>query len=235
MNGEIERIKREYAERDEKLYAGGWKSDIYHPRHPMGRLFYEHRIEVVTDALNALDFALEEARVLDFGCGAGGWLRLLVDLGATPDNLTGMDISESRIATARAANPAIHWQVVEGGSIPAADAQFDLVLQTTVFSSILDERVSDGLAREMRRVTRPGGLIFWADLLTGDPGRLKPYPIEQVRRLFPDCDIAYQRHAYPGYFRTLYHHAWLCRLMSRFSGARAEYLVAVLRKGDRAS
>jgi SAM-dependent methyltransferase len=216
------------------MYTSGWKADIYHPRHPMGRLFHEHRLEVMVDALNAVDFALEEARVLDFGCGDGAWLRLLIDLGADPGKLTGMDLSASRIAGARRANPAVDWQVVDGGAIPAADAQFDLVLQTTVFSSILDAGLTGALAREMDRVTRPGGAIFWADLLHGDPGRLRAFTRDELQRLFPAYTVAYERRAYPGYFRRFYAHPWLCRLLAHWTSAQAEYLVVILQKPPRA-
>lgn len=230
MSAEIDRLKREYQARDEKMYSAGWKGDIYHPRHPMGRLFHEHRQQVVTDALNAIDFALEEAHVLDVGCGDGGWLRLLVELGAAPPNLTGMDLSQSRIDAAGRAHPGIRWLVIDGENLPSADGQFDMVLQATVFSSILDEALAARLAGEMWRVTKPGGYVLWTDLLHGDPARLRAYPLESVRRLFPAARLVYQRRAYPTYFRTLYRHPRLCRLLSSLSDARAEYLVAVLKK-----
>jgi ubiquinone/menaquinone biosynthesis C-methylase UbiE len=196
----------------------------------MGRLFHEHRQDVVTDALNALDVTLEDAEVLDVGCGAGGWLRMLVELGARPEHLTGMDISESRIRAAIRANPAIHWQVIEGGAIPAAGGRFDLVMQSMVFSSILDDALATELAREMVRVLKPGGLVLWVDLLTNCPGRLRAYPSAKVRQLLAGCDIAYERRAYPAYLRRLYRHAWLCRLLLRWSDVGSECLIVVLRK-----
>jgi SAM-dependent methyltransferase len=230
VNPELERLKNEYAARDRTLYSKGWQNDIYHPRHPIGRLQYLHRFEILIDALNAAgDFPLEAAKVLDYGCGAGGWLRMLVELGANPEHLTGLDMSESRIQTARRANPGIHWRLIAGDAIPEPDASFDLTLQSTVFSSILDEQLARRLAREMVRVTRPGGLILWSDLLIGSPGRLTAYPLERVRALFSDCEIVYQRRAFPAYFQRLYMHPWLCKLLPLLGERDCEYLIAILR------
>ena len=98
---EIDRIREAYEQRDADISSSTWKRDIYHPRHPMGRLFYEHDYNILVTALNSLDIDLEDSTVLDVGCGEGAWLRLLVELGAKPDNLTGIDLSESRIQAAR--------------------------------------------------------------------------------------------------------------------------------------
>ncbi|MBW2662356.1 MAG: methyltransferase domain-containing protein [Deltaproteobacteria bacterium] len=133
INSEIYRLKEVYRNRDEKINSQPWKEDIYHPRHPMGRLFYEHNYNIIVDALNATDISLDNLTVLDVGCGTGAWLRLLVELGSKPENLTGIDISENRIENAKSNNPAINWIKSDGDSIPFECDTFDIVMQVVVF------------------------------------------------------------------------------------------------------
>ena len=83
--------------------------------------------------------SLRESRILDIGCGAGNWLLDVVRWGATPERVFGVDLLAERVATAkRLTAPGV---TVTQGDISALDfpaASFDLVIQSTVFSSILD-------------------------------------------------------------------------------------------------
>ena len=42
---------------------------------------------------------------------------------------------------------------------------FDLLLQSPVFTSILDQAMKERVAAEMMRVSKPGGLILWYDFI----------------------------------------------------------------------
>ena len=46
---------------------------------------------------------LSRLRIVDVGCGSGGFLRQLISWGARPANLAGNEYQEDRIAQARAA------------------------------------------------------------------------------------------------------------------------------------
>ena len=63
----------------------------------------------------------------------------------------------------------------------------DLVIQSTVFSSILDFDSRKELAREMYRVTKPGGKIFSYDIRFFNPWNKNVTKIDkaEIRRLFP--------------------------------------------------
>jgi hypothetical protein len=52
---------------------------------------------------------------------------------------------------------------------PYADSSFDLVLQSTVFTSILSSDIRKRVALEMIRVTRRGGAILWYDYFRNNP------------------------------------------------------------------
>lgn len=230
IKSEIERLAQQYEKRDSTMYTGDWRKDAYHPRNPMGRLFHEHHFNVAVDAINAADINIDEAHVLDFGCGSGGWLRMLLEFGADPSRLTGMDLSEKRLASAKRLNPAINFVKNDGGGIPFPDHSFDLVMQVVVFSSILDSGLAEKLAREMARVTRPGGHILWVDHDRVLGETLSGYPQEMVEGFFDGCRTVYAGRAHPRYFRRWQGRPWLCRLLYHFSMAKCDSLVLVMRK-----
>lgn len=96
--------------------------------------------------------------VLDFGCGCGRMLLWLEDLGAGT-SLHGTDIDAEAIAWAQEHIPYCSFTVNRPDPpLPYPDAAFDLVFNHSVFSHI-DQRRQDAWLEELRRVTRPGGLL----------------------------------------------------------------------------
>jgi ubiquinone/menaquinone biosynthesis C-methylase UbiE len=50
-----------------------------------------------------------------------------------------------------------------GVFLQPASASFDFVIQSVVFSSIIDRTIQQALAHEMLRVLRPNGWLLWYD------------------------------------------------------------------------
>jgi ubiquinone/menaquinone biosynthesis C-methylase UbiE len=105
---------------------------------------------------------LPAMRVLDVGCGNGQWLVDFETWGARPERLAGIDLR--RAGEARRRLP--HADIVSASAerLPWPDASFDLVLQSTLFSSLPGWTLRERVADEMTRVLRPGGAILWYDL-----------------------------------------------------------------------
>jgi len=139
---------------------------------------------------------LASQRILDVGCGDGQWLRRMLEWGARPDHLTGIDLLPDRIAAARWLCPA-DVQLVCGSAcqLPHSDATFDLIFQFTVFTSILDFEVKQHLAHEMFRVLRSDGIIVWLDYHVSNPANHEARGIgkREIIRLFPDCGVRLHR------------------------------------------
>jgi SAM-dependent methyltransferase len=92
-------------------------------------------------------------RVLDVGCGAGVFLRLVADRGAQP---YGIDAAETLIALARERVPEADLRVGDMESLPYEDGSFDLV---TGFTSFFFANDMVAALREAGRVARPGASI----------------------------------------------------------------------------
>ena len=221
----LSRLRAVYRERDAAMPWGDRRNNVYHPRHPLGRIFRRHNQDLLVDALNRLDIELRDARILDVGSGYGHWLRYLIELGADPSRLAGVEPSAERVRIAARANPQPGWIQADGGALPFADASFDLLLQVVVLSSVLDDRLRGEIVAEMRRVLRPGGHLLWIDSRRGQPGRLAGFSRTAVENLFPGWRIVHARGAHPRHFR------WLG---SRFP-ALSEFLFALVPVGGEAS
>jgi SAM-dependent methyltransferase len=97
----------------------------------------------------------ERVSVLDVGCGPGLVAR---HLSGRVSALHGVDVSEAMVERAREAVPDGEFQVSEPGRLPHEDARFDLTYAVCVLHHVpRGERPA--LLSEMRRVTRPGGLV----------------------------------------------------------------------------
>lgn len=137
---------------------------------------------------------LESLKGFEAGCSTGYNLRMLVQWGGRPENMAGIDLDPAAVDYCKAHSPEIR---VHGGSaddIPEPEDIFDVTLAFTLFSSVPDEDVSQGIAREMVRVTRPGGLMVVYDMRRRSPGNRSVHPVsrEDIRRWFPRSPLRVQ-------------------------------------------
>ncbi len=133
-------------------------------------------------------------RILDVGCGTGEWLLDLLSWGATPEALCGIDIDPKQIADAVENLPNVDLRVGNAARLPWPDGSLDIVIQATLFSSILNVGFKRAIAEEIVRVTRPGGLIVWYDSRYSNPWNRNFIGIRsgEIRRLFPGCSFRFR-------------------------------------------
>ena len=100
--------------------------------------------------------------VLEVGSGTGVVLRDLVPLVGRGGRLAGVDPSRTLLAAARrlCRGTGISLRAGEGAKLPFADDGFDVTLAVTVLLHVAD---AAAVAREMARVTRPGGRVAVQD------------------------------------------------------------------------
>lgn len=107
--------------------------------------------------------------VLDLGCGDGTTALPAAERGA---NVLGVDISAPLVAAGQARADAagldnVHFQQGDASElVDLSDDAFDLTL--SVFGAMFAPRPYD-VAKEMVRVTRPGGRVVMANWIPGDP------------------------------------------------------------------
>lgn len=139
---------------------------------------------------------LSTRRVLEVGCGSGGNLLELLRLGFAPRNLVGIELLPDRFAHAMQTLPSsVTLMQGDASQVKLPDESEDIVLQSTVFSSLLDAPFQWRLAQTMWRWVRPGGGVLWYDFTVDNPRNkdVRGVPVARIRELFPDGRVQYER------------------------------------------
>ncbi len=129
-----------------------------------------------------------DLRLVEVGCGGGGNLLEWLRLGVPAAQITGSELLPERLAAARAVLPSgVRLVAGDAAALDIAPGSQDLVMQSTVFSSLLDDAVQQHLADAMWRWLRPGGAVLWYDFAVDNPANrdVRGVPLSRVRQLFP--------------------------------------------------
>lgn len=177
---------------------------------------------------------LENKMILDVGCGSGGWLRDFMHWGASPQHLFGVELLSERVRDAKRLNPNFNLIQANGEGLPFGDRRFDIVVQSTMFTSILDTGTRERVAREMVRVLKNDGVILWYDFRYNNPGNpdVRGVGRQLIGSLFPGCRIDLRSVTLvPPLARAIAPFSWLlCQLLEQLPILRTHYL-GVIRKG----
>jgi SAM-dependent methyltransferase len=176
--------------------------------------------------------SLDDTRVLEIGCGTGLWLRDFVKWGTRPEHVTGVDLLPDRLAVARqVCPPGIVLECRSATNLEFADRSFDLVLQSTVFTSILDPAMRRAIAAEMLRVLRPDGMILWYDYQFDNPSNpdVRGVKKAEIHSLFPGCRVDLERVTLaPPLARAIAPYSRIaCALLETIPLLRTHYLGAI--------
>ena len=167
---------------------------------------------------------LADRRLLEVGCGSGGNLLEMLRLGFAPEHLSGVELLPERLEAARRSlPPAVTLLGGDASQLPLPEGQADVVLLSTVFSSLLDDGFQQQLADAVWRAVKPGGGVLWYDFTVNNPRNpdVRGVPVARIRQLFPQGRVRAQRltlapplgravaHVHPGLWSLLNTLPWL--------------------------
>ncbi|MDQ6852402.1 MAG: class I SAM-dependent methyltransferase [Actinomycetota bacterium] len=180
----------------------------------------ERSARQIDQVLAAVGRSLGEfGSILDWGCGCGRIIRWFDDL-AAKTSLYGVDIDEQAITWCDQNLPFATFSVCQPQPpLEFPDGHFDLVFNHSVLTH-LDERFQDFWLAELRRVTRPGGIVLlsvhgeYAFSVTEDAERnagADPRPwrerLERDGILFV-ADDAHIGGPFPEFYHSSFHAPW---------------------------
>lgn len=179
---------------------------------------------------------LKNKRILEVGCGSGDVLRDLIKWGAFPNSIVGMDLLEWRLSeTALLCPQGVNILRGDAAAIPFAEAQFDVVMQSTVFTSVLDPKMKEMIAAEMVRVLKPAGVILWYDYHMNNPRNpdVQGVRLAEIAKLFKDCLVQMRRTTLaPPLTRLLAPYSpLLCCVLEKIPWLCTHYVGVVRKKG----
>lgn len=190
-NRDAQRVLTEYRRRRDEIDA-----DLYAPWNPAEQLMRDGRRRLASKLLRRFDaFPDTDSLCLEVGYGELGWLGELISWGVPETRLCGIELDAERAAVARARLPAADLRVGDAVQLPWDTETFQLVVVSTVFTSILDDEVRRRLAGEIERVLAPGGALLWYDFAFDNPKNraVRRVGRSELRSLFPGLHGATRR------------------------------------------
>lgn len=170
---------------------------------------------------------------LEVGFGHFGWLNNLINLGARESDLHGIELDPKRVEQAHDVFPVADLRQGDATAMPWPDETFDLVVASTLFTSILSPEVRRMVALEITRVLAPGGALLWYDFRVNNPrnpGARKVTRVE-LKELFPSMsgEIESVTLAMP-LLRLLAPRSWMMTQVLSAVPFLRTHLIALLRK-----
>ncbi|MGB7906036.1 MAG: class I SAM-dependent methyltransferase [Steroidobacteraceae bacterium] len=191
MTDEIDGIAQRYERR--KAYAGGRYVRL---NWDVLALSQERQRAMVSLLTRQGIRDLAGIEILEVGCGTGANLVELMFLGAQPERLAGNELLPDRIEIARRRLPeSVRLFPGNAAALEIEPGTYDIVYQSVVFSSVLDDDLQRTLADAMWRWVKPGGGILWYDFIYDNPSNpdVRGVPLRRVRQLFPAGRIQWKR------------------------------------------
>lgn len=187
-NNEVQNVRERYDRRRTSLACGAYS--MLNPAVYMGVQERERALIGCLKKVGMTNF--QDETVLEVGCGSGSNLLEMIRLGFEPRNLVGNELLEERVTIARERLPAsLHIIAGDATTLVLPENSFDIVYQSTVFTSILDCDFQQKLADKMWSLVKPGGGVLWYDFTYDNPRNLdvKGIPVKRIKELFPYGEI----------------------------------------------
>jgi SAM-dependent methyltransferase len=187
---EADSVRERYARRDAHAAR-------YSLLDPAALLAHQERQRAIVRLFRRIGLRdLGALTLLEVGSGSGGNLLELLRLGFAPQHLAGIELLAERHAEARTLlPPSLQLTLGDATLADTPPASRDIVLQSTVFSSLLDDAFQQRLADVMWRTVKPGGGVLWYDFTVNNPRNpdVRGVPLARVRALFPNARMSASR------------------------------------------
>lgn len=135
--------------------------------------------------LSALFKNLSDVTLLEIGAGNGTNAFMFEEMGIKLSNISFNELLSERIKAIKENFP--NNAIYEGDATKIELTQkFDIVFQSTVFTSILNDTDRKNLADKMWSLLKPGGIILWYDFIYNNPKNpdVRKASIIETKQLF---------------------------------------------------
>lgn len=172
-----EDLARTYAKYADPTYNSRWALD-----NPGNAAIVAERAVALDRLVASWGGAHRAIRLLDLGCGSAS------DLPGSLGHVArvGVDLLLERLVGLVGRGAELPVVCADGARLPFVAGSFDVVVMSTVLSSVPDAEVRARIASESDRVLRPGGAVLWYDMRLPSPRNRSVSPLTRgrVERLF---------------------------------------------------
>lgn len=157
-----------------------------------GNFYFSHYIQAerelkYLEIIKSRFSSLDEVRLLEIGAGIGANLYFFKRIGLSWEHIHANELLSDRYLILKETFPGIH--TYEGDACEMDESlnnSFDIVFQSTVFTSILDAEFKQKLADKMWALLKPNGIILWYDFAFDNPANkdVKGIKRKEIKELF---------------------------------------------------
>ena len=172
-----DRLEASYSRLMSEEYARRWSAENPGNNYAIGER------AAVLDRLLADRLPDRQIRLLDLGCGSMSVLPERINVKVN----IGVDLLFGRLASLATTDRDVLTVNADGGKLPFSSATFDVVVMSTMMTSVLDAKNRKSIADEVVRVLDTGGVLIWYDLRYPSPFNRAIAPVSRraLARLFP--------------------------------------------------
>ncbi len=187
---ETVRIIERYQRREQHKFSDDNKKNLIFENYrnkEREREFFKLIISKYGDNIAAL-------KVLEIGAGDGVNLHFFKRIGVLSSNIWANELLKNRVDNLKKNFPDIN--IISGNAMDIRfKNKFDIILQSMVFSSILDTDFRISLAVKMIKILKENGMILWYDLAYDNPWNKDVTGINRndIKKLFPDTQQKFKR------------------------------------------
>jgi SAM-dependent methyltransferase len=204
--------------------------ETWSPVNPLA-LFYRHLFEEELARLFRREgINLAGKKIVEAGCGYGEKTRLLIELGAQPEEIYAFDTDIDVLGKAGSTINGPVFSLTDGTALPYANDTFDVAVLFLYMSVLEPTGVRPRAKAEITRVLKPEGFILWYDTLEKGGGYLWGLEPKEIEGLFPGCRLELHRFGlkYRWTIRTVYKSFETARLLAR-SGIAKSHVIGIIK------
>ncbi|MGQ0827864.1 MAG: class I SAM-dependent methyltransferase [Bacteroidota bacterium] len=181
---ETERIKKYYKERlqdDTVKKSNTYDLFIHHMK--------EEREAVYKQVINCNFKYPKNIKIMEIGAGAGANIPFFNKMGIDYKNIFANELIDERATTLKNVFPDVPLFIGDASTLNFEN-NFDIVFQSTVFTSILDADFKKRLAEKMWIMTKQKGIVLWYDFKYDNPKNksVKGINKKEIKKLFPQTN-----------------------------------------------
>ncbi len=178
--GELDKIKERYETRKNLTEVVSGKAFYY-------TWYMQVERELVYQEILQKKFGNDRSglKVIEIGAGTGTNLYFFSKYGCALKNIWANELLEDRFSILKEKFPNINLELGDALKLDYQN-KFDIVFQSTVFTSILDMGFKKKLANKMMEMAKKDGLILWYDFKYDNPSNkdVKGVGKNEIRELF---------------------------------------------------
>ena len=151
-------------------------------------------IDCISDFLKREFKHYANLELLEIGAGNGTNADFFINMGFTKANISFNELLPERINAIKTNYP--QNKIFEGNAIDIDfDKQYDVIFQSTVFTSILNQNDRDKLGQKMLGLLKQNGVIIWYDFIYNNPKNknVRKVSVNELKKIFYNSSAFYYK------------------------------------------